>query len=63
VSQSEKQENQIGRNGKTSVHVKKNDDGTYDEKKSATRRIENEVEKDFQHEKQDMRWYAEYHHK
>ncbi len=60
--QSEKQGNQNGRNGKTNVHVEKNGDGTYDEKKSATRRIESEVEKDFQHEKQGVRWYVEYHH-
>jgi len=44
-------------------HIKKNDDRTYGGKKSKTQRIANEVEKDFQHEKQDMRWYAEYHHK
>jgi len=64
VFQSEKQGNQNGRNGKTNFHIKKNDDGMYGEKKrSETQRIESEVEKDFQHEKQDVRWYVEYHHK
>ncbi len=60
---SEKQGNQNGRNRKMNVHIEKNGDGTYDEKKSTTRRIESEVEKDFQHEKQGARWYVEYHHK
>ena len=60
--QSEKQGKQNGRNGKMNVPIEKNDDGTYDGKKSETQRIEDEVERDFQHEKQDVRWYAEYHH-
>ncbi len=44
------------------VHIEKNDNGMYGGKKSETQRIEGEVERDFQHGKQDMRWYVEYHH-
>jgi len=63
VFQFEKQGIQNERNGKMNVHVEKNDDKTYSGKKSETQRIESAVEKDCQHEKQDMRWYVEYHHR